>query len=249
MSEYSTGELSERFNVSKRSLQFYDKKGLLKPAYIKRNGYRVYTDTEVERLKLIVILKRMDLSLKDIRVLLEEDKGLKAIRLMVERKIDERAHDIKIQQQQLAYMKHLKSMITANSHSQINQLIGIDEAMSKNKQRQHLHIQLVVMAGIGTFIQVVGLSVSFAMKHYLPFLMSFILGVGCAALLTRRYYQAVSYMCPQCHFEFQPKLLSFMFASHTSKTRKLTCPHCHQRHHCVEIVNEENRDMLNSTSK
>lgn len=246
MSEYSTGELSERFNISKRSLQFYDKKGLLKPAYIKHNGYRVYTEEEVERLKLIVILKRMNLSLKDIRLLLEEDKSLKAIRLMVEQKIEEGERDIKIQQQQLAYMKHLKSMISAKSHSQINQLIDIDEAMSKNKQRQHLHIQLIVIASIGTFIQVIGLSISFAMKHYLPFLMAFILGVGCAALLTRRYYQAVSYMCPQCHFEFQPKLLSFIFASHTSKTRKLTCPHCHQRHHCVEIVNEGNGDILNS---
>jgi DNA-binding transcriptional MerR regulator len=49
MSEYLTGELSDMFGISNRTIQYYNKKGLLKPAYIKENSYRVYTENEVER--------------------------------------------------------------------------------------------------------------------------------------------------------------------------------------------------------
>ncbi|WP_271399724.1 MerR family transcriptional regulator [Staphylococcus nepalensis] len=57
MSEYTTGELANLFCLSKRTIQFYDKKGILKPAYIKHNNYRVYTDKEVQKLKLFKYLK------------------------------------------------------------------------------------------------------------------------------------------------------------------------------------------------
>src|SRR5699024_6091237 len=89
MSEYSTGELGKLFNISNRSIQFYDKKDLLKPAYIKDNNYRVYTEKEVEKLKIILILKNIDISLKDIKELLKNDKDMKSINLIISEKIKE----------------------------------------------------------------------------------------------------------------------------------------------------------------
>ncbi|MFQ3792926.1 MerR family transcriptional regulator [Staphylococcus nepalensis] len=86
MSEYSTGELGKLFNISNRSIQFYDKKDLLKPAYIKDNNYRVYTEKEVEKLKIILILKNMDISLKDITELLKNDKDMRSTNLIISEK-------------------------------------------------------------------------------------------------------------------------------------------------------------------
>ncbi|MDT3895033.1 MerR family transcriptional regulator, partial [Staphylococcus arlettae] len=57
MTQYLTGELAKLCSISTRTLQYYDKKDLLKPAYIKDNNYRIYTDNEVERLKTILTLK------------------------------------------------------------------------------------------------------------------------------------------------------------------------------------------------
>lgn len=57
MSEYSTEGLANLFLISKRTIQFYDKKGILKPDYIKDNNYRVYTDKEIQKIKIIQIQK------------------------------------------------------------------------------------------------------------------------------------------------------------------------------------------------
>ncbi|RIM81382.1 MerR family transcriptional regulator, partial [Staphylococcus xylosus] len=51
-------------------------------AYIKDNNYRVYTEKEVEKLKIILILKNMDISLKDIKELLQNDKDMKSMVLL-----------------------------------------------------------------------------------------------------------------------------------------------------------------------
>lgn len=56
MTQYLTGELAKLCSISTRTLQYYDKKDLLKPAYIQDNNYRIYTDNEVERLKMILTL-------------------------------------------------------------------------------------------------------------------------------------------------------------------------------------------------
>lgn len=57
MSEYTTGELAKLASVSVRTLQYYDKKDLLKPSKVTESGRRIYTDVDLSRLKLILLLK------------------------------------------------------------------------------------------------------------------------------------------------------------------------------------------------
>ncbi|RIN26874.1 MerR family transcriptional regulator, partial [Staphylococcus succinus] len=66
MSIYLTGELAKIFSITTRTLQYYDKKGVLKPAYVNDNNYRIYTEKEVKKLKLIIVLRNMKFNLKDI---------------------------------------------------------------------------------------------------------------------------------------------------------------------------------------
>ncbi|MBO1222755.1 MerR family transcriptional regulator [Staphylococcus nepalensis] len=238
MSEYSTGELGKLFNISNRSIQFYDKKDLLKPAYIKDNNYRVYTEKEVEKLKIILILKNMDISLKDIKELLKNDKDMKSINLIISEKIKETEKIIQENKKKLDHMHNIKAMISEKSNSQIQKLIDIENAMTKNAERKKLYKKLFLIGGIGTFSQLLGISISFAVKSYLPFLISLTIAILCAILITNNYFQSVVYMCPNCHNQFKPKLLQIMFAAHTSKTRKLTCPYCDEKNHCLEVIHD-----------
>lgn len=238
MSEYSTGELGKLFNISTRSIQFYDKQDLLKPAYIKDNNYRVYTEKEVEKLKIILILKSMDISLKDIKELLKNDKDMKSINLITSEKIKETEKIIQENKKKLDHMHNIKSMISEKSNSQIQKLIDIENAMTKNAERKKLYKKLFLIGGIGTFSQLLGISISFAVKSYLPFLISLIIAILCAILITNKYFQSVVYMCPNCHNPFKPKILQIMFATHTSKTRKLTCPYCNENNHCLEVIHD-----------
>lgn len=238
MSEYSTGELAKLFNISNRSIHFYDKKDLLKPAYIKDNNYRIYTEKEVEKLKIILILKNMDISLKDIKELLKNDKDMKSINLIISKKIDETEKVIQENEKKLDHMQNIKNMISEKSNSQIQKLIDIENAMTKNIKHKKLYKNLFLIGGIGTFFQILGISISFAIKSYLPFLIGLIIAILCAILITKKYFRSVAYMCPNCHEQFKPKLSQIIFAAHTSKTRKLKCPYCNEKNHCLEVIQD-----------
>ena len=68
---YTVKELSTLAGVSARTLHYYDKINLLKPAEIAANGYRQYDDANLLRLQQILFYRELDFSLKEIRSLLD----------------------------------------------------------------------------------------------------------------------------------------------------------------------------------
>lgn len=66
-------ELAKLMGISVRTLQYYDRIGLLKPAAIEENGYRTYDQESVKRLQKILHYKKLDFSLKDIGLLLSKE--------------------------------------------------------------------------------------------------------------------------------------------------------------------------------
>lgn len=64
-------EVSRLAGVSIRTLQYYDKIGLLHPAEHTEAGYRLYDDTDLERLQEILLFRELEFPLKDIRKIME----------------------------------------------------------------------------------------------------------------------------------------------------------------------------------
>lgn len=60
-------EVSERTGVSIRTLQYYDRIGLLCPAARTESGYRLYDDAALETLQQILLYRELEFPLKDIR--------------------------------------------------------------------------------------------------------------------------------------------------------------------------------------
>ncbi|QFQ88544.1 MerR family transcriptional regulator [Paracoccus kondratievae] len=75
------GELSERAGVSHRTIHYYERLGLLKPAEREGAGYRYYDQTALKRLEKIAALKRLGLSLDEIAAVIdlyfEDASGIK----------------------------------------------------------------------------------------------------------------------------------------------------------------------------
>jgi DNA-binding transcriptional MerR regulator len=67
----TVNEVSKLTGVSIRTLQYYDKIGLLTPAKRTEAGYRLYDDTALERLQQILLFRELEFSLSDIRAILE----------------------------------------------------------------------------------------------------------------------------------------------------------------------------------
>lgn len=63
-------EVSGLAGVSIRTLQYYDKIGLLRPAGYTDAGYRLYDDTDLERLQHILLFRELEFPLKDIKAII-----------------------------------------------------------------------------------------------------------------------------------------------------------------------------------
>lgn len=63
-------EVSKLSGVSVRTLQYYDKIGLLKPTGYTASGYRLYDDTALEILQQILLFKELEFPLKEIKEIL-----------------------------------------------------------------------------------------------------------------------------------------------------------------------------------
>lgn len=59
------GELASTLNVSADTLRFYERSGVLPRPPRGENGYRVYGPVELERVRLLLDLRRLDLPLED----------------------------------------------------------------------------------------------------------------------------------------------------------------------------------------
>ena len=76
-------EISRMTGVSVRTLQYYDKIGLLKPASYTEAGYRLYDDTSLERLSQILLFRELEFPLSEIKAILSARgiylKGMKGM--------------------------------------------------------------------------------------------------------------------------------------------------------------------------
>lgn len=63
----TVGELAKRMRTTVRTLQYYDKEGLLVPSSESEGGRRLYTDKDMVKLHQILSLKSLGFSLEDIK--------------------------------------------------------------------------------------------------------------------------------------------------------------------------------------
>ncbi len=79
-------EVSELTGISVRTLQYYDRIGLLPPAERTQAGYRLYDDAALERLQQILLFRELAFPLSEIKAILEApdfDRS-KALRQQIE---------------------------------------------------------------------------------------------------------------------------------------------------------------------
>ncbi|MDE5598176.1 MAG: MerR family transcriptional regulator, partial [Lachnospiraceae bacterium] len=75
MSQYlSIGKVSKLKNVSIKSLRYYDKIGILKPAFVNtETNYRYYTEEQLYLLDAITLCIKLGIPLKDLNSYVEHD--------------------------------------------------------------------------------------------------------------------------------------------------------------------------------
>lgn len=68
---YQIGEVAESVGLSLRTIRYYEEIGLVAPSGRTEGGFRLYTDSDVDRLRLVKALKPVGMSLETMGDLLE----------------------------------------------------------------------------------------------------------------------------------------------------------------------------------
>lgn len=64
-------EVEAAVGVTKKNIRFYEEEGLISPRREPGNGYRSYSEADIERLRRIKLLRKLDVPLAEIRQMLE----------------------------------------------------------------------------------------------------------------------------------------------------------------------------------
>lgn len=113
----TTGEFARMTGTTKDTLFHYDDIGLLSPEIIGVNGYRYYSIYQIETFEVILMLKDLGMSLKEIRCILDKRSAA-----MIKKVFSERACEIDAQIAKLKSMKRwINDKIEKIEHAQ-----GID---------------------------------------------------------------------------------------------------------------------------
>lgn len=73
----NTKQVEELTGMSRQNIRYYERMGLLEPARDDSNAYRDYSEEDVRRLKLIRMLRMLDMPLKDIQDIINEKVSLR----------------------------------------------------------------------------------------------------------------------------------------------------------------------------
>lgn len=238
--KYTVGELAKKLQLTPRTIRYYDQKGLVQPAFVEENGYRIYTESEVEKFKLILYLKELGLSLKNIRQLLSDDHGDLTLNALLEKQLlDNQAKLLQLQIEQKK-LHNLQKFLNKNPIRK--DVSDIKEKMEAQARLRNTHKKfwiLGLLLDIIELLMIAGIFIAYRAGQKTVALWILIVGLIIiltgAAILTAAYYKEVAYICPNCQTKFVPQFKQFFFAKHTPKLRKLTCPNCHEKSYCLEV--------------
>ncbi len=92
---YKIGEVVKKLNINRETIRYYENVGLLTENKRDKNGYRLYSEDEVEKVEFILMVKSYGFSLKEIKVIFDEvyedilGGHVEGIKIIVEEKIKE----------------------------------------------------------------------------------------------------------------------------------------------------------------
>lgn len=240
MSKYTTGEIAKLCGVSVRTVQYYDTRNILVPSELSEGGRRLYSDEDLQRMKIICFLREIGLSINSIGELFSEEDPGSVISVLLEQhekvlceEIDERQAKLNMLEQ----MKHeLKGVEPENfSVKSIGDIAYIMENKKKLKSARGIMVAIGIVMDI---IELATLILWIRKGVWWPFASGMILVVIMGILISIYYYRSMAYICPKCHTVFKPSFKESFFAAHTPKTRKLTCTCCNHKGFCVEVYDE-----------
>lgn len=241
MSKYTTGEIAKLCEVSVRTVQYYDTRGILIPSEFSEGGRRLYSEDDLKKMKIICFLRDAGISIKSIGELLSENHPGSVISVLLERQELFLREEIKERQKKLDMIDGIKQELKRIENFSVESISDIAYVMENKKKMKQLHVFLLITGFPLNIIRWISIILWITAGIWWLFVGYILAAIPYALFIMRFYYKRVVYICPQCHEIFKPKMKEVIFANHTPTLRKLTCTCCGYHGFCVETYRKEEK--------
>lgn len=142
-------EVEALVNITKKNIRFYEEQGLLNPKRNSENGYRDYSEEDVKILRQIKLLRKLGVSIEEIRQML---KGTHTLGDGMRRHLITLERDKQNLEHSIAFCKELQSEDIFVSNLNADELLNRMEHLEKtgatfqNKHKNDVRIHYVAPA-------------------------------------------------------------------------------------------------------
>ncbi len=162
MKPLTISQLGRRFGLSRSTLLYYDSIGLLSPSLRSRANYRLYAETDVERMELIDLYRQAGLPLKDIARVLDSSQGA-AADLLAERLRTLGGEINKLRRQQQRIVELLKSEAALSETRSLDKegwvaILRATGLSDEDMRRWHVEFERRLPAAHQDFLESLGLA-------------------------------------------------------------------------------------------
>ena len=105
----SIKEIEKLLNISRANIRFYEKEGLLNPER-NDNEYRTYSEDDIKKLKQIIVFRKCNISIEDIKKIFNKEKSLEQVS-------NEQLTEIEKKSKELDNAKKICKMISKEKNS------------------------------------------------------------------------------------------------------------------------------------
>ena len=241
MSKYTTGELAKECGVTVRTVQYYDTRGILIPSELTEGGRRLYSEDDLRKMKVICFLRELDIPIDAISQILAEEHPEKVIELLIKQQEVILSEEISEKQDKLAKLRELENGLKSSAQVSLESIGDIAVLMEGKKKLRNLRMTMILTGIPVTALQWFSIIFWIVKGIWWPFIVWVIVAIPWGIIVSKRYFNSVKYICPECHEIFKPSFKEAFWANHTPTTRKLTCTSCGHKGFCVEVWGGEDR--------
>ena len=194
MSLYTTGELAKKCNVSVRTIQYYDERGILVPTDLTEGGRRLFSEKDVATLETICFLRDLDISIKDIAEILEADESKKVIELLLDEQDKTLQADIKRKTEQLEKIKGIRGSLAFFKDGSQKTIHDISSIMEEKNKYKKMYKKMLIVGIPVEIIGVVTLVIGIFQGIWIPFFLTVVMYTICAVFLANYWYKRIEYI-------------------------------------------------------
>lgn len=235
MSLYTTGELAKRCDVSVRTVQYYDERGILVPTDLTEGGRRLFSEDDVATLETICFLRDLDISIKDIAEILESYESKKVIELLFDEQEKNIQEDVKKKTKQLEKIKSIRSALSSFKDGSQKTIYDISRVMEEKDKLKKMYKKMAIILIPLETAEIASFVIGILKGIWIPFFLVLAVFIICTVFMVDYWYKQIEYICPECHTRFKPKKMEAVFGNHTPKLRRLTCPGCKRKIWSLEV--------------